>query len=276
MDRPIELRRSIDAILAGNLTPEEIVVSDDSRRPEPTVELCKEFARVRYVRGPQKGQGSNRQFGGKACQTDFVCFIDDDAVASQNFLELMSAAVTANPGTRTVFTGDVLEGGTRRVSPMNMSFWGTFETTPARRIENVNLNSNAFPRSAFDDASFDRHIRYGYEDADFCAQLFAAYYRIVHVPEAVNVHLPSAINREASYAFREHARYYTSLKRYFVIRRRLDLGLAYIALAPMQQVMHRIKKGRWRSCPEAYRDLGRALLDLGDEIRKPSSTDSVP
>lgn len=274
MDRPADLRRALQSILHGELRPDEIVVSDDSRNPELTESVVAEFAMARYLRGPCTGLGANRQFGGLSCRSDYVCFVDDDALVSPDFLRLMSEAARSLDG-RTLLSGDVLEGGVERVSPRNLSFWGTFEKEPGGLLQNINLNSNAIPRVAFESAAFDPRIKYGYEDADFCAQLIARGFRIVHVAEAVNRHMSSPENRVENIGHREHARYYSSLKRYLVIRRRFDLAIAFAILAPLQQGAHRFKHGRWRSVPQVGSEFSRALVDVARHAfsrREPSSS----
>jgi GT2 family glycosyltransferase len=177
-----------------------------------------------------------------ACRGDFVSFIDDDAVMDENFLAVMQERAACTDG-RTILSGDLAERG-RRICPSNLSFWGNFGKPPFPRLESVIFNSNLFPRKVFDEIAFDPLIRYGYEDSDFCSSALAKGYRIERVAEACNEHLPSQRNREASFAHRECSRYYTSLKRYFVIQRRLGAGMAYLLLAPVQGIAAATKRGQ--------------------------------
>lgn len=265
MDRPDEVERCVESILSGTVAPFEIVVSDDSRQPEATRALCARYPLVRYIEGPRKGQGPNRDWGAKSCQGDFVSFIDDDARMAPDFIETLLPVAESSDG-KTIFTGNLWENGAL-LSPTNLTFWGHFGAPVVERLETVIFNTNLFPRAVFEVASFDRHLKYGYEDSDFCSQALAAGFRIVHVPQVCNTHLPSDINRAYCYQFREEARFYTSLKRYWILRRQPHVALAYCILAPAHQIAHCIRTQSWRSVPQTLRDMRNAMAYLRDEMR---------
>jgi len=257
MDRPVALRRCLESIVSGTALPIEIVVSDDSRDASKTKRVCDEFPLARYVRGPCVGQGANRDSAARAAVGDYFCFIDDDAIMSPTFLEQMQQAAASSSG-REILTGDVLEAG-QRISPSNITFFGHFGREVRDRLETVNFNANAFPRSTLSVASFDRHLRYGYEDSDFCTQALNAGYRIVHRPEICNEHRPSPINRAASYTFREESRFYTSLKRYALVHQKPPKALAYLLIAPVHQALHHVKAGRFDAIASVASDMETAL-----------------
>jgi glycosyltransferase involved in cell wall biosynthesis len=257
MDRPVELRRCLESIVSSTALPIEIVVSDDGRDPTLTKRVCDRFPLARYVRGPCVGQGANRDSASRAALGDYFSFIDDDAIMSPTFLKQMQETAATSCG-REIFTGDVLEAG-KRITPSNITFLGHFGRKVRDRLETVNFNANAFPRSTLSVASFDRHLRYGYEDSDFCTQALSAGYRIVHRPEICNEHRPSPINRSASYTFREESRFYTSLKRYALIQRRPPEALAYLLIAPVHQALHHVKAGRVDAIGCIARDMETAL-----------------
>ena len=273
MERPGELAACLAAILAGRALPREVVVSDDSRTPEAAeatrlaCEQSADPARVRYVAGPRRGQGPNRQHGAQASRGAFVGFIDDDARMSEDFLEVMWEAGRNSDG-RTIFTGDLIEKG-RRWQPTNLTFWGHFGR-PFRPgvdvLETVVFNTNLFPREVFERVSFDRHLRYGYEDSDFCAEALATGFRIEYIAAACNTHLPSDANRPEGEKLRERARYYTNLKRLWLVQRRPLAGLVFLCLGPVRQAASDFRRGSPGKVLRVLPDVIIALGHLADEV----------
>ena len=274
MDRPQELRRCLHSIVSGTLLPLEIVVSDDSRNDRATREVCDALRLVRYVRGPCIGQGANRQSAALSARGEYFSFIDDDAIMSPTFLKEMQNAAAASSG-REIFTGNVLETA-KVITPTNLTFLGHFGRPVVDRLETVNFNANAFPRSTLSVAAFDGHLRYGYEDSDFCSQSLAAGYRIVHLPGVCNEHRPSPINRTASYQFREASRFYTSLKRYALIERRSIKALAYLLIAPVHQMAHVVRASRFSDVGDVLTDVQTALRSYRQQRRTRSRRIVVP
>jgi GT2 family glycosyltransferase len=241
MDRSDLLERCLDSILAGDTLPAEVVVSDDSRRPEKTIELCGRFPVVRYVPGPQRGLCANRNNAVVSCTSDYIGLLDDDAAVMPDFVGTAIRLIQTAPH-RTVFTGDILESEeARRLGPVNPTFLGHFGKTPRGEYQTVHLNCNLFPRGAFVTARFDESIVYGYEDMDLCQQLLSAGYRIEYRPQLLNRHLPppkSVAARAAQERQSERERYYTSLRRYWTWQRKPLAAMTYAAVAPLHQAAH--------------------------------------
>ena len=190
--RPAELDRCLASIAAGRRQPLEVIVSDDSLEAttaEAVMALCGMHKSVYYLRGPNRGLCANRNAVIRQAKGSHVSLVDDDAVLGPNFIRDAEALVAECPNV--VFTGDVLEDGTHRQSPTSSTLLGHFgRPVGARRLENVNLNCNVFPRSAFDLVQFDEFIAYGYEDTDLCARLVDQGWLICYRPRLVNQHLP--------------------------------------------------------------------------------------
>ncbi|MBV9848954.1 MAG: glycosyltransferase family 2 protein [Armatimonadetes bacterium] len=272
MDRPDVLRRCLNSIIKAAGLPWEIIVSDDSGQPEATDALCRSFAPVKYVRGPRAGLCANRNAAISACSGTYVSLLDDDALLSENFIDTAGRLI-AQSDPRTIFTGDVVEGG-RIIQPRNPSFWGHFNRQACGRHETINLNSNLFPRSAFDLAAFDEAITYGCEDMDICSRLLAAGYRIEYRPELVNQHIPppkSAALLDRQRQQSEQARFYTSLKRYLLWQKKPLKALAYVILAPLHLTAHHLRRGRFDQALLTFRDMRRAV-----ELVKASRTVLMP
>ncbi len=265
MDRVDILRRCLESVAAGDVLPREVVVSDDSRDPSPTEALCGAYPFVRYVRGPQRGLCANRNSAIRASSGKYLSFLDDDALLAPDFVRL-ATALTLSASPAVIFTGDLLEGEARsRLTPTNSGFWGHFGVPPQGRCQTVHINCNLIPRAAFDKATFDEHLIYGYDELDICAQLLAAGYRIEYQPLLLNRHLPP-VKTEAVRArerrLAEEARFYTSLKRYWRLQHNPLKAAAYLVLAPLHRIGFDIKTRDWPDIPQAFRDMRTALRAL--------------
>jgi glycosyltransferase involved in cell wall biosynthesis/GT2 family glycosyltransferase len=257
-NRPDVLRRCLLSIADGENLPFEVVVGDDSLDGSETATVCRDFPFVRYVRGPRRGLCANRNVVIAAARGDYLSLLDDDGEVQPSFVKLASRLIATADG-RTIFTGDVLEDGVKRVAPSNPNFWGEFlrPLSAGGRCETVQLNCNVFPRSAFTTARFDERIVYGYEDMDLCQQMLAEGHRIEYRPELANLHLPppkSADVKRTQHQQAERARYYTSLKRYALWQSKPGRAFLYAALAPLHQAAHHL----------AHRRMGRAVAGFGD------------
>lgn len=270
MNRPRELHRCLSSIFAGITQPEEIVVSDDSPDGRDTETVCSAFGVVRYVAGPRRGLCANRNAVIKHATADFVSLVDDDVVVSPEFASVARGAIAQLPA-RTLVTGTVIDGG-NVVVPGNPSFLGFFGRAPGGNFKNINLICNMLPRAAFDEATFDEAINYGYEDMDLCARLLSRGYVIRHVPALVTTHLPpprtSMMDRDRFVAS-GRARFYTSVKRYLLYERSFAKLLAFIIAAPLHRVMHAIKTQKWFDVPHALPDMWFAVrASLREQARQ--------
>ena len=256
-DRPYNLHACLKSIADGEVLPAEVIVSDDGADVASTTGLCAEFPFVRCVAGPHRGLCANRNHVIAQVRTSHVSLLDDDAVVDRNFVKL--ALEHARKGDqRIIVTGNILEMGERLICPGDSDFCGHFTYGPPHpkwwkrgtgRFETIQLNCNLFPTKAFSEASFDELIEFGFEDMDLCSDLLARGYRIEWDPAMVNNHLPPA--RKDNEQSKRHrlwtqARYYTSLKRYFVWNRQPHLGFAYLLIAPTKVILHSIKWRKWQ------------------------------
>jgi GT2 family glycosyltransferase len=259
-NRPELLRRCLAAIMAGEMQPSEVLVSDDGREGLEADAACAEFPGVRYFRGPRRGLCANRNAVIHQARSDFVSLLDDDAIVSTEFVR-RAFAIIADLPPRTLVTGRILEAG-RSITADNVTFLGYFGKPPDGRYDNINLNCNLIPRGAFANASFDETIFYGYEDMDVCTQLRAQGYVIRFNNDLVNTHAPpqhSAFASRERYSLAERARFYTSVKRYLLWERSWPKLLAFIALAPGHRALHDIKTRRWFDLPGSVVDIVFAL-----------------
>jgi glycosyltransferase involved in cell wall biosynthesis len=247
MSRPATLKRCLESIYAGSVIPAAVIVSDDSTDETVNQEIRSLFPLVSFVEGPRRGLCANRNHVIRYAETDYVSLLDDDAVVGDQFVAQV-VALLPKLADREIVTGDLIETDTL-VTLKNASFWGYFTGDPSRRNETIHLNSNAFPRKAFEEVQFDEDIAYGYEDMDVCSHLLSLGYRIRHEPSLVNRHLPPKMDAptfRARERLQERARFYTSVKRYFKWERNWIKGIAYLLLAPLHRAAHDVKVRNFR------------------------------
>lgn len=91
-DRPAILIHAVDSLLAQTLPPAdyEIIVVDN--KPNAETELAARRGHVRYVREPRAGLSLARNAGVLAARAPIVAFMDDDAIASPDWLQRILAA----------------------------------------------------------------------------------------------------------------------------------------------------------------------------------------
>jgi len=82
------LEKAIESILNQSLPKKdyEILVIDNGSI-DNTHEVCNKFKRIKYIYEPKQGLSKARNTGLKAAKGKYVAFIDDDAIASKNWLK---------------------------------------------------------------------------------------------------------------------------------------------------------------------------------------------
>lgn len=98
-NRDTYLGAAIDSLLAQDFTADfEVVVVDNGScdRTREVVEQRLENPRVKYVFEPTIGLSVARNTGAKVAQAEILAYLDDDAVASPSWLQVLSAAYQNN------------------------------------------------------------------------------------------------------------------------------------------------------------------------------------
>ncbi len=241
--RPAALARCLDSIAEGSKLPAEVIVSDDSLDLSMAAQVkacCASYEFARYVSGPRRGLCANRNHVIRTSRGTHVSLLDDDGTLGLDFVERAEALAAGMRNT--ILTGDVLEGGSFRQQPTNPRFLGHFGRPPrgGEGLENINLNCNLFPRNAFNVASFDEEIVYGYEDTDLCVQLLIAGFHIRYVPELVNAHHPpprSAAEQFYVASLAERARLRMLWRKWVIHRQRPVVGRGVYAAARVHALL---------------------------------------
>jgi glycosyltransferase involved in cell wall biosynthesis len=256
-NRAAVLERCLTSVANGSTLPETVIVSDDSVDGMETLAVCKRFPFVQYFTGPKRGLCANRNAVIGHTRTDYVSLIDDDGIVGRTFLEDLRK-ILPSLADKTVITGDVLEYG-GRTAPSNPRFLGHFgKPYGAQLLQGINLNCNCLPRTAFDGASFDEALSYGYEDMDLCFNLLTQGYRFVHYPELVNQHIPPPrgdVLLYERYYWTQRARFETSMVRYLVWENKPLLACLYFAAAPSHRILYALRHRLWADVPRTLFDI---------------------
>lgn len=158
-NREKELTICLENLFQNNILNIEIIVTNDNRLKDISVENRIKYNRVKFVSGPGKGPAANRNFGAKMALGNWLIFLDDDCIPQQNWLSSYCIEIDKNQA-------DILEGKTianrekqryDEVSPINLL---------GGKLWSCNF---AIRKDIFNELSgFDEHFPYStMEDIDF-------------------------------------------------------------------------------------------------------------
>ena len=261
-NRPDDLAECLDSIAVSSIPVTEVVVSDDSTDDCTRDLVAARYPHVKYVFGPRKGLGPNRNSAIAAASGEWILFLDDDARLGPDFLAEMMRARYANADRRIIFTG-IEKQVSGLVFPNDQTFLG-FQKRPydSRDVNTVVINATLFPAALFKEMLFDPRLIYGYDEVDIASCARGAGYRIVLVPSAVNLHFPSPVNRDYYSPHTEAARIYVTFKRYARAERRPLKALLFLAASFIHSMAHYVKRhgftgigGAFKMHRAAYRNI---------------------
>jgi len=271
-NRPDDLAECLDSIAASTVPVTEIVVSDDSTDERTRDLVAARYRHVKYVFGPRKGLGPNRNSAIAAASGEWILFLDDDARLGPDFLTEMMRARYANADQRIIFTG-IEKQVSGLVFPNDQDFLG-FQKRPygTRDVNTVVINATLFPAALFKEMLFDPRLIYGYDEVDIASSARGAGYRIVLIPSAVNLHFPSPVNRDYYSPHTEAARIYVTFKRYARAERRPVKALAFLALSFIHSLAYHVKRQGFAGISGAFKMHKAALNNIALWLREGSRT----
>jgi GT2 family glycosyltransferase len=280
-NRPEDLAECLDSIAASPVPVEEVVVSDDSTDDRTRDLVTARYPHVKYVSGPRRGLGPNRNSAIAAASGDWILFLDDDARLGPDFLTEMMKALYAHADQKLIFTG-IEKQVKGLIFPSDQSFLG-FQKRPygnRKMVNTVVINSTVFPASLFKEVLFDPRLIYGYDEVDIASGARGAGYRIVLVPSAVNLHFPSPVNRDYYSPHTEAARIYVTFKRYAASERRPVKAVVFLGLSFVHSLVHHVGRFGLSGIAGAFKMHNAALrniaLWLGDASRGAPTYGPVP
>jgi GT2 family glycosyltransferase len=219
-NRPEDLSKAIKSVEFSTYPAHEIIVSDDSTNDNIKILIASNFPNVKYLDGPRKGLGANRNNALQLVTGSHVLFIDDDVILNENFLEIVCNKLTEYAIHKTV--DNVIISGIENkngqlVFPGEQSFLGYQNVSykEGDRIRTVVINSAIFPINLFKDTLFDEKLVYGNDEVDLTTRATQKGFEVILCPEAINFHYPSEINRDYYEPFYDATRIYVTFKRYF-------------------------------------------------------------
>jgi glycosyltransferase involved in cell wall biosynthesis len=250
MNRPEDLGRCLESVFQSKEQPDEIIVSDDSPDNQPTQKVVAKYLGVIYQEGPHRGLGSNRNACIYRAKGSHIIFIDDDVRVPPEFFPVARQLITSCDS-KTIITGYEMnyggggrwEGEVHKVVPHNADFWGLQRVPVKNQYRAIVINSTIFPRSLFERALFDEHLRYGSEEIDMALHATSLGYQIVYRDCFYVHHYPSSINREQYKSFVDASRLYATTKAYWQYERSTLKTLAYMVLAPLQLAGSAFRRG---------------------------------
>jgi len=97
-NRPESLERTLTSLFKQDVSPYEVIISDDSDNIESCNKniLLAERFNCKYIKGPQRGLYSNRNFVAKLCKGTHIRSMDDDHEFPPNHFENCIAAIEKN------------------------------------------------------------------------------------------------------------------------------------------------------------------------------------
>ena len=198
-DRPELAAAAVASILAGETSPLEVLVVDQSDEPPPVYEGLGAGTpvAVRHLVAPARGVSFARNLGADEARGSVVAFVDDDVLAEPGWLGALVAPLEGLLATRTV-TGRVLAGEPEVddafVPAISVPDFAHAVYRGRLPIDVLAGGNMAIARDVLTRVGgFDARLGPGTpfpssEDNDLGLRLLDAGVEIVHVPEAVVVH----------------------------------------------------------------------------------------
>ncbi len=203
-DRPEDLQRCLEAFMRLPDDGQEYLVIDNCPASDVTMELVKNYPKVRYVREDVPGSSAARNRALREAKHEFVAFTDDDAAPDPNWLRSLLQNFS-DPRVMCV-TGLVMpleleteaQEWFERYSPHGRGFYRlVFDgaTINPLIVAPVGVSASmALRKSAIDFIGlFDEDLgagtpTVGGEDCELFARILRGGYRIVYEPRALSWH----------------------------------------------------------------------------------------
>ena len=158
----------------------EVIVADDSQGQTAEAMIRAEFPWARWVQGPSRGPAANRNNGVNHTKGEWICFIDDDCIASREWLAAFRNASREEPI-------DLMEGQTTIPNETDNPFKHAVSNTDGGVYWSCNL---AVRRERFLGlGGFDEDfLEAASEDMEFAHRFHAHHFRSKFCPQARVLH----------------------------------------------------------------------------------------
>jgi GT2 family glycosyltransferase len=197
-NRPALLQDAIESVLQGDVLPAEIIIVDQSDRPNESLAARGPVGRceVRYLWDDARGVSRARNRGIEAARFEIVAFTDDDVFVDRGWLGALVTAL-ADLGTRGIVTGRVLSAASEAPGGwapalVHSEAPATYEGRIAKDVLEAG-NMAGFRSTLLEVQGFDPTLGPGTpfpagEDNDIGLRLLSAGCRIRYEPTAVIHH----------------------------------------------------------------------------------------
>ena len=142
----------------------EVIVTDDGKNTTAEAMIKKDFSWVQWVKGPQKGPASNRNFGAKNAKNGWLVFIDDDCVSNKELLSNYKKIIQLKKEIK-VFEGKIKADREKQrfdeESPVNLYggyLWSCNFAIEKKFFEHLGGFDENFPAAAMEDVDLRERI----------------------------------------------------------------------------------------------------------------------
>lgn len=176
---------NVAALKAGRRRPDEIVVVDNCSTDGTAAALRERHPDVVLVEMPHDRKGACETFniGFRTATGDAVAIMDDDVVATPEWLEVLEAALLSEPPTTALVSSRVIEPGMPEAYQRAEVARGRYYAATFRGCGTLARASVLAAAGGYD----ERFFIYGNE-RDLAARVLAAGHRILQLPDAVIHH----------------------------------------------------------------------------------------
>lgn len=268
-NRPEDLNKALKSVERSTYPVFEVIVSDDSTNDATKTLITSHFPFVKYLEGPRKGLGANRNNVLRTVTGSHVLFIDDDVILNENFLETVChrlAKYAEQESIDQIIISGIENKNGQLVFPGEQSFLGYQNVSykEGDRIRTVVINSTIFPLALFKDTLFDEKLVYGNDEVDLTTRATQKGFKVILCPEAVNFHYPSEINRDYYEPFQDATRIYVTFKRYFATENNKLKAFIYLPYALIYAAARNLKYQGVRSFSDTLNTFNKSFQFITD------------
>jgi len=249
INRPEDLRRLLQSIIAQKVCPNEVIVVDQSS-DDRTRELCEEYSfritELKYVRARKRSLTAARNTGVGEATSDYVGFLDDDIILHEEYVSSILEAIEDKPSMNLMMGW--IENQTVSTGPSNIlrfllgfdyyskksfirkNFQATYlSKMPSNPvpIEHANGTMVVKRRIAIDLQFDEKLVMYALgEDRDFSYRVQRKFGGLYLIPKALLTHNESTTARITN----KQKVFMQSAHSLYLLYKNLDVGFNNIAL----------------------------------------------
>ncbi|WP_051955454.1 glycosyltransferase family 2 protein [Beijerinckia mobilis] len=264
-NRPDDLSECLRAAGKSTMPLKEIIVSDDSTDTRTRELVCSQFPHVKFLEGPRKGLGPNRNNIIPAVTADWMLFMDDDTRLGSDFLAKMTPMVSARHDEKVIYSGLEINRG-ELIIPRDLDFLGYQSRAygPKDPINTLVIDATLFPATLCRELLFDPRLIYGYDEVDIALRARAAGWQIQICPDAFIYHFPSQIGREHYKPNCEVARIFVVFKHYLKGQGKPFKAGAFLGAGFAHNLAHYVKSYGILGVPRSLSVQGKVIRQIAE------------